>query len=134
MGATVWISITTTDLERSRAFYEALGLPLDPDFTGEESVCVAIADEVRLMVLPRDRFAAMTDKPVADPRTHALVGLNVVRSSREEVDAAVERGLAAGGTEPRPAEDHGGMYARDLEDPDGNNLGFLVMAGEPGGA
>jgi predicted lactoylglutathione lyase len=36
-------------------------------------------------------------------------------------------GLAHGGTEPKPAQDYGFMYSRDLEDPDGNILGFLYM-------
>lgn len=37
------------------------------------------------------------------------------------------KGLAAGGSEPREAQDYGFMYSRDLEDPDGNILGFLFM-------
>ncbi len=37
------------------------------------------------------------------------------------------KGLAAGGTEPQPAQDYGFMYSRDLDDPDGNSLGFLYM-------
>jgi uncharacterized protein len=36
-------------------------------------------------------------------------------------------GLAAGGAEPRPVQDYGFMYSRDLDDPDGNSLGFLFM-------
>ncbi|WP_377935968.1 VOC family protein [Amnibacterium endophyticum] len=124
------MSITTTDVPRARAFYEALGFEVDPRFSDETAVCVVLEEHVFLMVLAREVFASMTDKPVADPRTHALVGLNVTRSSREEVDETVARGLAAGGTEPGPAQEHGSMYVRDLEDPDGNNLGFLFM-GEP---
>ena len=41
-----------------------------------------------------------------------------------------EAGLAAGGAEPRPAQDLGFMYSRDLEDPDGNIVAFLWMAPE----
>jgi predicted lactoylglutathione lyase len=44
-----------------------------------------------------------------------------------EVDAVTEAGLNAGGTEPRPAQDYGFMYSRDLEDPDGNIVAFLWM-------
>ena len=54
------------------------------------------------------------------------------RDSREDVDEVVAKGLAAGGSEPRPAQDYGFMYSRDLEDPDGNNLAFLFM--EPAAA
>ena len=41
-----------------------------------------------------------------------------------------EAGLAAGGSEPRPAQDLGFMYSRDLEDPDGNVVAFLWMEPE----
>ena len=44
----------------------------------------------------------------------------------------VSKGLAGGGSEPRPLQDYGFMYSRDLEDPDGNILGFLFM--EPAAA
>lgn len=35
--------------------------------------------------------------------------------------------LAAGGAEPREAQDYGFMYSRDLDDPDGNTLSFVWM-------
>ena len=38
-------------------------------------------------------------------------------------------GLANGGSEPKPAQDYGFMYSRDLEDPDGNIL--AVHSEEP---
>jgi uncharacterized protein len=41
-----------------------------------------------------------------------------------------EAGVNAGGSEPRPAQDLGFMYTRDLEDPDGNVVAFLWMAPE----
>ena len=55
------------------------------------------------------------------------------RSSRSAATRArtstrsLEAGLANGGSEPRPAQDYGFMYSRDLEDPDGNSLEFLYM-------
>lgn len=127
MTTGMWVSLTTTDVERAKAFYGALGFPLDPEFTGDDAVCVVVEENLFLMVVRRDFFATMTDKEIADPRRYAQVGINITRASREEVDAAAERALAAGGTEPQPAQDHGAMYARDVEDPDGNVLGFLHL-------
>ena len=48
-------------------------------------------------------------------------------NSREEVDAAVERGLAAGGREAQPPADYGFMYQRNVTDPDGNIIDFGWM-------
>ena len=66
------------------------------------------------------------------PYTVCLVCLgNICRSPMAEVvlrSELAEAGLAAGGSEPRPAEDYGFMYSRDLEDPDGNIVAFHWMA------
>ncbi|HYB29969.1 MAG TPA: hypothetical protein VEF89_25400 [Solirubrobacteraceae bacterium] len=71
-------------------------------------------------MLKREFFATFTDKQVADPATTAQVQIAFSRDSGEDVDTVAEAGLAAGGSEPRPAQDYGFMYSRDLEDPDGN--------------
>lgn len=126
----IFVNIPTTDLERAKAFYTALGYSINPNFTDDNAACVVLADTIYFMVLKRDYLATFTDKPIIDPRTHAQVGISLSLESREEVDAMAEKGLAAGGTEPRPSQDYGFMYSRDIDDPDGNNLGFLYMAPE----
>lgn len=80
------------------------------------------------MMLTREFFATFTDKQVADPATSAQVQIALARDSREDVDTVAEAGLTAGGSEPRPAQDFGFMYSRDLEDPDGNIVSFVYMA------
>ena len=82
------------------------------------------------MVLKREFMATFTDKPLADPATSAQVQVAFSRDSREEVDTVAEAGLNAGGSEPRPAQDFGFMYSRDLEDPDGNTVAFIYMVPE----
>ncbi len=54
--------------------------------------------------------------------------------SRGEVDALMARALAAGATEPRPAQDHGFMYYRAFDDLDGHGweLMHMDMAAAPG--
>ena len=49
------------------------------------------------------------------------------RESRDDVDALLEKALASGGEEPRPAQDMGFMYSRDFEDPVGNWFSILWM-------
>lgn len=126
----VFVNLPTSDLERSKAFYTALGCEINPLFTDENAACVVWSDEVFFMVLKREYFATFTDKPIADPNEVAQVSVAFSRETREEVDAILEKGLAAGGAEPKPAQDYGFMYSRDLDDPDGNSLGFLFMTEE----
>jgi predicted lactoylglutathione lyase len=123
----IFVNLPTTDLPRSKEFYTALGCTINPNFTDENAACIVWDDNVFFMVLTREYFGTFTDKAVADPQTTAQVLTALSRESRDEVDAIVDRGLAAGGAEPRPAQDYGFMYARDLEDPDGNILEFVYM-------
>lgn len=125
-----FINLPSSDLERSKAFYTALGCEINPLFTDENAACVVWSEEVYFMVLTREFFATFTDKPIADPRESLQVSVAFSKDSREEVDDILARGIAAGGTEPKPAQDLGFMYSRDLDDPDGNSLGFLYMTPE----
>ena len=127
MATSIFVSYPAADLDRSKAFYTALGATVNPLFTDENAVCLVWDENITTMVLKREFFATFTDKQLGDPATTAQFQVAFSRDSREEVDAVIEAGLAAGGSEPRPAQDYGFMYSRDLEDPDGNNLSFLYM-------
>ena len=128
----IFVNIPTSDLERSKAFYTALGAGINPLFTDDNAACIVWDENVFFMVLTNEYFATFTDKDVVDPKTHAQVLIALSRESRDDVDKALEAGLANGGSEPRPVQDLGFMYSRDLDDPDGNSLGFLFM--EPAAA
>ncbi len=123
----IFVNIPTSDLERSKAFYTALGAGINPLFTDENAACIVWDENVFFMVLTREFFATFTDKEIADPSTTAQVQIALSRESREAVDTIAEAALASGGTEPRPAQDYGFMYSRDIDDPDGNSLGFIFM-------
>ena len=132
MTTSIFVNITTADLDRSKAFFEALGFSINPAFTDENAACVVLGDNIYFMVLTREYLGTFTDKQIIDPKTQAQVSIALSRDSRDDVDAVLAKGLAAGGSEPREAQDYGFMYSRDLDDPDGNNLSFLFM--EPAAA
>jgi predicted lactoylglutathione lyase len=123
----IFVNVPTNDLEKSKAFYTALGAEINPLFTDENAACIVWGDNIQMMVLTKEYLGTFTDKQIIDPRTQAQVQIAFSRDSREEVDRVLEAGLANGGSEPRPAQDYGFMYSRDLDDPDGNGLAFLFM-------
>lgn len=127
MSTQIFVNLATDDLERSKAFYTALGGTINPDFTDDNAACIVWSEQNYFMVLRRDYFATFTEKTVADARTTAQAIVALSRESRDDVNATVEAGLAAGGSEPRDAQDYGFMFSRTLEDPDGNILEFLYM-------
>ena len=123
----IFVNVPTNDLEKAKAFYTALGAEINPLFTDENAACIVWGDNIQMMVLTKEYLGTFTDKEIIDPRTQAQVQIAFSRDSREEVDRVLEAGLANGGSEPRPAQDYGFMYSRDLDDPDGNGLAFLFM-------
>jgi predicted lactoylglutathione lyase len=72
------------------------------------------------MLLTEPFFKTFIDKPIVQAKeaTEVLVCLSC--ESREEVDSLVAKAVAAGGRTPRPAQDHGFMYAHAFEDLDGH--------------
>jgi uncharacterized protein len=127
MATDIFVNLSTSDLDRAKAFFTCLGWQINPMFTDENAACVIIDEHLYLMVLTREFFATFTDKPIGDPRTSVQFEVAISRDSRAEVDAILERAVAAGGTEHREAQDYGFMYARDFEDPDGNLFSALWM-------
>ena len=124
----MFVNLPVTDLERAKAFYTAIGFTINPLFTDHNAACVVVEeDHSYFMILVREFFQTFTDLPIGDPAVSPSVATAIFLDSREEVDAAVAHGIAAGGSEARPASDYGFMYQRQLTDPDGNVLEFGWM-------
>ncbi|WP_291279221.1 VOC family protein [Galactobacter sp.] len=123
----IFVNFPTADLERSKAFYTALGCDINPLFTDENAACVVWDESTFFMILTHEHFAQFTDKPIADAHSSIQVIVALARDSREHVDQTVTAALAAGGRESNPPQDYGFMYQRSVEDPDGHNLEFSYM-------
>lgn len=127
MSTMIFVNLSTDDLERSKAFYTALGCEINPMFTDENAAAIVWDERILFMVLTREFFKTFTEKKIADSRSTVQAIIAFSRDSRDEIDEVLEKGIAAGGVEPRAAQDHGLMYTRSLEDPDGNILEFFFM-------
>lgn len=128
MRTDIFVSLPTADLARAKRFYADLGWRIDPNFTDDNAACICIDSNIYLMILTREFFATFTEKPIADPAQTLQVETALSRPSREKVDSLVELAVAAGGTEHRTALDHGFMYSRSFNDPDGNLFNIFWMA------
>ena len=122
MPQMIFINLPVTDLDKSKAFYEAVGATNNPAFTDDTAACMVFSDVIHTMLLTHEKWATFTSKAIPDAHTHAQVLLCVSADSRADVDAQVEKASAAGGkADPTPTQDYGGfMYGRSFEDPDGH--------------
>lgn len=123
----IFVNLPTSDLERSKTFYTALGCTINPNFTDENAAALMWSDDIFFMVLTREFFSTFTEKMVVDPATSLQAIIALSRDTRADVDATVEAGLAAGGSKARDPEDYGFMYQRSIHDPDGHLLEFTYM-------
>ena len=46
MVTKIFVNLPTSDLDRSKAFYEALGCEINPLFTDENAACVVWSEDV----------------------------------------------------------------------------------------
>jgi uncharacterized protein len=121
MATQIFVNLPVTDLERAKSFYVALGHTINPQFTDENAACIVISDTIYVMLLVEPFFQGFVPgRSIASAHTHVECLLAISCESRTGVDELMARGLAAGGSEPRPAQDHGFMYSRALSDPDGH--------------
>lgn len=124
----MFVNLPVTDLERAKAFYTAIGFTLNPRFSDHNAACLVVEEgHSAFMILTREFFQTFTDLPLGDPAVNPSVATAIFLDDREAVDQAVAAGIAAGGSEARPASDYGFMYQRQLTDPDGNILEFGWM-------
>lgn len=118
------------DLQRSITFYEALGFTFDLQATDASTTMMFVGEDAYAMLGTRERFAALSPRPIADPRETLSVLLALGVESRAEVDALVQQAVAAGGASGADREDHGFMYEWSFHDPDGHAWGVFWM--DPG--
>jgi predicted lactoylglutathione lyase len=126
----IYVNLPVKDLERSKAFFTALGFSFNPKFTDANAACLVIADNIYAMLLTEPFFRTFTSKQIVDTRTSIEVLVALACDSRADVDAMVEKAAAAGGKPARDAKDHGFMYERAFEDPDGHTWEVFWM--DPG--
>jgi len=122
MNRMIFVNLPVTDLERSIAFYEAIGATADPYFKGGGAQMMRVSEEICVMLLTHERFSCFTSRRIADAHETAQVLLCLSCGGRDEVNATTQAAAAAGGqADPNPPQEHGDfMYGRSFADPDGH--------------
>lgn len=128
MAKPIYINLPVRDLQSSIAFFTQLGFDFDPQCSDDNAVCMIVDDNIFVMLLVEAFFQTFTPKPVCDARQSTEVLLCLALASRDEVDAMVAAALAAGGSAPLPARDHGFMYGHGFQDLDGHLWELIYMS------
>ena len=133
MSTKIFVNLPVKDLDRTVAFFTALGFRFNPQFTNEKATCMIISEEAFVMLLVEPFFKGFTPKPVADATKSTEVLLCLSADSRADVDQMVANAVAAGGKTPTPPQDHGFMYQHGFEDLDGHlwEVAYMDMTAFP---
>jgi len=129
MNKQIIFNLPVQDLERSKAFFAALGFSLNPRFSNENALFMNVVDDsLHVMLMTEAFFQSLINKPVVRARDANEVIICLSCESREEVDGLIARARAAGARIPHPPEDHGFMYDQGFEDLDGHLWNLVWMA------
>lgn len=121
MHQQIIFNLAVRDLEKSRAFFSALGFTFNPQWSSDSTLFMNIVDaSIHAMLMTEPFFRSLIDKPVVQAREANEVIVCLCCESREEVDSLIARATAAGARIPHPPEDHGFMYDQGFEDLDGH--------------
>src|SRR3954452_24747306 len=110
MSRKIFVNLPIKNMQRSKAFFGALGFSFNPQFTNEQGACMVITDSIYVMLLVEPFFQTFIKKQIADADKTTEVLISLSCASRAEVDELVRKAVAAGGSTPNAPQDHGFMY------------------------
>ncbi len=123
----IFVNLPVKDLNASQAFFQALGLSFNPQFTNEKGACLEIAPNIFAMLLVEPFFQGFTQLPIVDAKKSTEVLIALSCDSRAEVAELVTKAVAAGATTPNAPVDHGFMFQHGFADLDGHQWEVFWM-------
>ena len=127
MAKQIFINLAVKNLEKSLAFYTALGFTNNPQFSDDTAKCMVWSESIFVMLLTHEKFTTFATKPIADTKSKVAGLFSLSTDSVEEVNTIMANGLNAGGIEPIEIRDYGFMQQRTLEDFDGHTWEIFFM-------
>jgi uncharacterized protein len=104
MPKMIFVNLPVADVEKSVAFYEAIGFTKDERFSQHGRAGAMVwSDTIFFMILSHAHFAEFTSKRIVDAKSEVEALLCLSLDSRQDVDAIVEKALRTGGkADPGP--------------------------------
>ncbi len=127
MAKQIFINLAVKDLQKSMAFYTALGFTNNPQFSDNAAKCMVWSDHIFVMLLNHEKFSSFTSKQIADTKAKIAGLFSLSLDSFDEVNKLMTNGLNAGGIEPNEMRDYGFMQQRTIEDFDGHTWEVFYM-------
>ncbi|MGI5428921.1 VOC family protein [Streptomyces sp. CA-179760] len=123
----IFVNLCVSDVAASKKFFSELGYTINEQFSDDTTASVVISETIVVMVHTEEKYRQFTKKEIADSKTTSEVLIALSAESREKVDELVGKAVAAGGSVSGETQDHGFMYGRAFDDPDGHTFEVIWM-------
>jgi uncharacterized protein len=123
-----WINLPVKNIERSKAFFTALGFTFNKERDSANSACLMMGEKnVVCMLFDEPTFKNfISGGELSTNSTEVLLSIDA--QSKEEVDEIAAKAIAAGGSSTnKPSEMKGWMYGCVFSDLDGHRWNVLYM-------
>ena len=132
MNKNIILNLPVKDLDKSKAFFSALGFSFNPQWGNENAAFMNIVEgSIHAMLTTETFFKSLIDKPMVQAKEANEVVICLSCESREELDSLIAKATAAGGRIPHPPEDNGFMYDQGFEDIDGHLWNLVWTEQQP---
>jgi len=129
MSTKLIVNLPVRDLAQATHFFATMGFSFNERLANENINALVINDDSYVLLVVESFFKTITQqakKSIADATTsEAILQLGV--DSRQQVDALVDKALAAGGQPAREPNDQGFLYGRSFQDLDGHLWDVFYM-------
>jgi len=129
MSTKLIVNLPVRDLAQATHFFAAMGFSFNERLANENINALVINDDSYVLLVVESFFKTIIQqakKSIADATTsEAILQLGV--DSRQQVDALVDKALAAGGQPAREPNDQGFLYGRSFQDLDGHLWDVFYM-------
>ena len=102
MNKQIIFNLPVQDLDRSKAFFSALGFSVNPRYSNANALFMNVVDDtLHVMLMTEAFFESLINKPAVRARDANEVIICLSCESREEVDSLIARAQAAGARIPQ---------------------------------
>lgn len=129
MTQDIWLNLPVKDLNKSIAFFSAIGFVRNQgQGNTDQSASFLIGEKkVVLMLFAQDLFSSFTGNALSDTIQGTEVLFSLGANSRNQVDELANRAKLAGGIVfAEPKDSNGFMYGCGFCDPDGHRWNVLL--------
>jgi predicted lactoylglutathione lyase len=125
----VWFNLPVKDLEKSKAFFTALGFNFSDAHGGPDCLCMLLGEKnVVVMLFEENMFSGFAQHPLTDTSRSCEVMISFDAESPAAVDAMAEKAEKAGANVfGKPQSIQGWMYGFGFADLDGHRWNMLHM-------